>query len=174
MKSDYITRAKKFITGFLPYLDQYGDDYIRQAVNAYNTAKHRHVQYYFGIARRCLCLSDYAVKWDYNECAVERYGGCEMEVTNYQLARRYGYEYLFAEITRIEVCGRVFYIMPRITTLAMNANIDEYYPEERLTAEEHRFIYDTMGLQDLHNENWGFLHGKVIIIDYACTQREEF
>lgn len=171
MKSDYVTRAKKFMVGFLPYLDRYGEDGIARAVRVYNGTKHRHVKYYHGIARRCLCLSDYAVKWDYDTRSAERYGGCETEVINYQFACDYGYEYLFAKITRIEVCGRVFYVMPRITVLAMDADIDDYSPDERLTREEYEFVYCTMGLHDLHDENWGFLHGKLIIIDYACSDR---
>ena len=172
MKSDYVTRAKKFMVGFLPYLDRYGEEGIRQAVRVYNDTKHRHVEYHHGIARRCLCLADYAVKWDYSERNAKIYGGCEDEVANYQFACEHGYDYLFAEITRIEVCGRVFYVMPRITVLAMDADIDEYGPDERLTAAEFEFVYNTMGLSDLHDENWGFLHGKLIIIDYACIRRE--
>ena len=172
MKSNYVVRAKKFIADFLPYLNRYGEENIVYAVRVYNDTKHRHVQYFHGIARRCLCLSDYAIKWDFNESTAKRYGGCEAEVINYQFARNHGYEYLFAEITRVEVCGRGFYVMPRISVLAMDA-CDEYHPDEHLTAEECDFIYNTMGLHDLHDENWGFLHNKVIIIDYACFDRGE-
>jgi len=171
MKSDYITRAKKFMVSFMPYFESYKD--TREAVRYYNHDKHRHVEYYHGIARRCLCLADYAVKWDYNYETVERFGGCEQEVINYQFACDYGYDYLFAEITRIEVNGYIFYVMPRITVLAMNAGTDEYHPDERLSCDEYDFIYNTMRLCDLHDENWGFLHGEVKIIDYANTHRED-
>lgn len=169
MKSNYIVRAEKFIKSFIPYFEAYKQ--IDEAVYMYNAEKHRHVQYFHGATRRCLCLSDYAVKWDYDEDNVKCYGGCEAEVINYQFACDYGYEYLFAEITRIEVMGYVFYVMPRITKLGVST--DSYSPDAYMSMDEFDFIYDTMGLHDLHDENWGLIHGQVKIIDYACYHRDE-
>ena len=169
MKSNYVVRAKKFIESFIPYFETY--DNIQIAVHRYNLAKRRHVEYYYGIARRCLCLSDYAVKWDYDPVSVKTYGGCEDEVINYKFACDRGYEYLFAEITRVEVMGHVFYIMPRVCKLAVTTS--DYSPDRHLTDDEYDFIYCEMGLHDLHDENWGFVSGCVKIIDYACYCRDE-
>lgn len=169
MKSSYVVRAEKFIKSFIPYFESYKR--IDEAVRVYNAEKHRHVQYFCGATRRCLCLSDYAVKWDYDMEEVKCFGGCEDEVVNYQFACDHGYEYLFAEITRIEIMGYVFYIMPRITKLGIRT--DEYHPDFYLSHDEIDFIYNDMGLSDLHDENWGFIRGKIKIIDYACYHRDE-
>ena len=169
MKSNYIVRAKKFLLDFIPFFEAYKR--IEDAVNAYNLTKRRHVQYFHGAARRCLCLSDYAVKWDYDAYNVKRYGGCEAEVTNYRFACDHGYEYLFAEITRVEIMGHVFYIMPRVKKLGIST--DSYSPDEYMSMDEFEFVYGVMGLYDLHDENWGLVCGQVKIIDYACYHRDE-
>lgn len=169
MKSNYIVRAQKFMRDFLPYLEAY--EFVGRAVLAYNEAKHRHVEHYNGLVRQCVCLSDYAIKWDYNEHYANIYGGCENEVINYNFARKYGYEYLFAEITPIEICGRMFYVMPRVKKLAIT--FDEYEPDSRLSYDEYEFVFGVMGLCDMHDENWGLVNGKVKIIDYANYRRED-
>ena len=170
MKSNYIVRARKFMKDFLPYLLKYNDN-VEFAVLDYNRAKHRHVEYYHGLVRRCVCLADYAVKWDYSEYHASVYGGCESEVINYNFAREHGYEYLLAEITPIEIDGHVFYVMPRVKQLAIR--FDEYEPDSRLSEDEYDFLYEVMGLHDMHDENWGIVSGQVKIIDYANCRREE-
>lgn len=169
MKSNYVVRARKFMMDFMPYLIKYGNEKINVAVHEYNRAKRRHVEYYHGMVRNCLCLADYAVKWDYSDYYADIYGGCENELINYNFACKYGYEYLFAEITPIEINGRVFYVMPRVKTLAIK--FDEYEPDNRLSCEEYDFLYSVMGLHDMHDENWGLVNGRVKIIDYANYSR---
>lgn len=164
MKSNYVVRARKFLESFVPYLIQYKR--IEDAVNTYNLAMRRHVEYHYGAVRRCLCLADYAVKWDYDAEEAKNFGGCEDEVNNYRFACDHGYDYLFAEITRVEVMGRVFYIMPRVKTLGITTGF--YGPDHYLSHDEFDFIYCVMGLYDLHDENWGLVRGQVKIIDYAC------
>lgn len=164
MKSSYITRAIKFMEDFIFYLDKYKNPSV--AVLHYNIDYHRNVSFHHGITRNCVCCSDYAIKWDYDAYAVEIYGGCEQEYTNYKFAKSYGFEYLFAEITPVSINGKIFYIMPRVTNLAVQTG-KYYYPNSLLSEDELTFINHKMGLRDLHDENWGFYHGRVLIIDYA-------
>lgn len=170
MKSNYIVRARKFMMDFMPYFfgKNCSEGVMESSVRRYNHEKNRHVKYFHGATRRCLCLADYAVKWDYSD-EVRLFGGCENEVTNYHFACEHGYDYLFAEITRIEVMGLTFYVMPRVNMLGQMT--DEYYPDEHLSKDEYAFIYYVMGLHDLHGANWGFVNGSVKIIDYACYSR---
>lgn len=166
MKSSYVKRARKFMEMFLPYLTDWNTRSIEEAVTKFNLEKHRDVKYYHGLTRRCLVTSDYAVKWDYNPTGCATFGGCENELANYEYANDHGYGYLFATITRIKVNGRTFYVMPRIKKLALGSKY--YNPDDLLTEDELCFIYDEMNLMDLHDENWGWLNGRVTLIDYAA------
>ena len=168
MKSNYVRRAEKFMREFYPYLKKAYS--LEQAVMAFNREKSRKVSCASGMIRRCLIVSDYVVKWDYNSEAAHTYGGCKNEYKVYKTIQNSGYEYLFMPITPIEVHNRTYYVMPRIDSLAYDtiyednedASIENYLSDEELD-----FIYDDLCLRDLHDENWGFLKGKVKIIDYA-------
>lgn len=161
MKSDYITRAANFMESFYPYLYKYE---IEKAVSYFNSDKHRKVIYKHGAVRRVLITSDYVVKWDYDIKNSKCFGGCAQEYKRYIELKDSDYGYLFAEITPIKVRNRMFYVMPRIDYLGTDVGQDIY---EALSYDEYEFICDAC-IGDVHDENWGYLDGEPLIIDYAC------
>lgn len=163
MKSDYITRAKKFVPVVEEILYNYGNIY--EGVELYNKSKHRKVIFASGLTRYAFICSDYVIKVDYDEYEVRRFGGCENEVKIYKLAKRDGMEYLFAEITPFEYNGHKYYIMPRINGIGRNYDdANEWMNEDELEwINEH-------GIFDLHFNNYGWRNGRVCLIDYgACA-----
>ena len=162
MKTDYISRACKFINQIFPYISSDLNNVLKVSagVKMFNKVYHRKVIFNSGIVRCALITSDYAIKWDYSAFYRERFGGCEDEVKRYKQAVKDGYDYLFAEITPVMVCGKKWYIMPRINNIG-TSNL-------KLTFDERDYI-DYLGVTDLHEDNYGSYKGKPIIIDYAAT-----
>lgn len=167
MKSNYTIRAKHFIEQFFnewhfTTIDFDTLDTIREYVQNYNTIHHRKVEFNHGLTRIVFITSDYVIKIDYNRTWA---GNCEDEYNLYHnKIKNSPYFYLFAEITRYEYNGIIFYIMPRIYNIdeSKDEDVDEY-----LTGEEYEFIYETLQLHDLHSGNYGWKNKKVIIVDYA-------
>lgn len=171
MKSNYVRRAEKFMREFYPYMKKAYS--LEQAVNEFNWTKSRKVTFASGMIRRCLLVSDYVVKWDYDSVAAHAYGGCKNEYKVYKAIQNSGYEYLFMPITPITVHNRTYYVMPRIDSLAYDTiyeENDDACIEDYLSDKEIDFLYDDLCLHDLHDENWGFLNGQVKIIDYAACE----
>ena len=169
-KSDYISRAQRFIHQISQYIDAdslYVDDF-NYAVAKYNRTYHRHVIFAHGATRFALITSDYVVKVDYDEWQISRFGGCENELSIYTQACNDGMEYLFAEITPYSYHGITYYIMPRI------GGIGRYEEDawEYMTEEESDWCY-SHGLFDLHNENYGWKNGEIILIDYGAFSQYE-
>ena len=166
MKTDYITRAKKFIKDIYPYIMNIRTSpfqYIR-AIETFNAIHSRKVEVAHGVSRIALITSDYVVKIEYNEEEVTRVGGCESEMAFYEFAQSQGFEYLFAKITLFEYNGRKFYIMPRVQGIG---RFEYSYAEDVTTGTESSFLRSY--LYDLHDENYGWYNGHVVIIDYACN-----
>ena len=169
MKNSYVERAQKFIRGFFPFMENWTDKYdVEQAVYDY-MIKHprRNVQFANGISRVAIITADYVIKFDYDPNNVEEVGGCENEVSFYSMAKDEGKAYLFAEITPYEYCGQRFYIMPRVEGIGRTWHSAEYYMtwEEQLWCDRH-------GLSDLHCNNYGWVDGRICIIDYACCYED--
>lgn len=161
MKNSYEVRAEKFIQQIFPYLNGLDDHEDREkAVCYFNMDHNRHVYYDHGMTRYVLISSDYVVKVDYNET---KWGNCEDEVLLYKEAEMDGFEYLFAKITRYTYQGVNFYIMPRIYGVERK----QYDADEYMTEEEKDWCYDH-DLCDLHNGNYGWKDGHVVIFDYAA------
>jgi hypothetical protein len=159
-KNSYEERAKRFIAQIFPYLDECYDHEEREyAVAQFNEDYHRKVFYTHGMSRYALVTSDYVVKVDYQ---ATRWGNCEDEMELYEEAERDGFAYLFAKISRYDYEGVSFYIMPRIYGIGRFF----YDADEYLTAEESDWCWDHV--RDLHNENYGWKNGHVIIFDYAA------
>lgn len=161
MKSDYITRAKKFV----PIVDEiiYSGVNIDVMIEHFNRVKHRKIIFASGLTRYAFITSDYVIKVDYNPYEVHRFGGCEDEMEIYRLAKEDGMEYLFAEITHYKYNGHDYYIMPRIHGIGRkwdDAN-------EWMTEEEINWI-DEHGIFDLHYNNYGWRDGHVCLIDYGA------
>lgn len=162
MKSNYIMRATKFMEAFYPYMRKYE---IRQAIRLFNEKNHRMVRLCKGAVRYVLVTSDYVIKWDYNKQNSKCFGGCREEYHKYQEVKNDYFGYLFAEITPIKVKHRIFYVMPRVESLGIDHN---QYIDEVLEEEEIHYLYEEACIGDIHDENWGYINGQPVIIDYAC------
>lgn len=162
---NYEERAKDFIKEVYPFIEGRLTPYwVKKEISVYNSCNKRRVRVGHGLARIALITSDYVVKWDYDEEAVNEIGGCENEIALYARAEADGFAYLFAKITRYEYKGRKFYIMPRVD------HIGEYeceYADEFMTEKEKEWC-EEHDLTDLHCNNYGFRKGRVCIVDYAC------
>jgi hypothetical protein len=167
MKSSMEQRAKKFIQSIYPFIKncEYPEDY-RKRVHAYNEITHRHVEVHNGMSRVCLVLSDYCVKIDINRSRTDSYGGCESEYTLYQIAVNEGYDYLFARVEAVEACGRTWYVMERVGNIGLS-KYSSTYAYELVSVGEATWL--DLHCCDLHNENFGFRNGRIIIVDYAMN-----
>lgn len=163
----YVDRAKDFIKEVFPYIRDYMDSpwSLRNKIRQYNADYTRNVKVMSGCARVALITSDYVVKFDYDEDEVRYVGGSENEVHLYEIAKREGFGYLFAEITRVQWMNQNFYIMPRIRGINDNNGRGWQYMtiEERLWCEKH-------SLTDLHCGNYGFRNGHICIVDYGFQE----
>ena len=160
----YIERAKDFIVEVFPYiLEVFNPWDIEEEINKYNATFNRKVRVQNGLSRIALVTSDYVVKFDYDPDEIDSIGGCQNEVALYYDAKQEGFEYLLAEITPFSFHDREFYIMPRIYGIGSGHYYAEHYmnPAEQSFCRRHR-------ITDLHSNNYGFRHGHVCLIDYAC------
>lgn len=157
----YEERAKDFIQLIFPYLNKYNFDHDMRkwGIFAFNHTYNRKVIYAHGMTRYALITSDYVVKVDY---AQTRWGNSEDEMKLYKEAVADGFDYLFAKISRYEYSGKTFYIMPRIRGIGKK----DYDADEYLTEEERDWVCEHVC--DLHNQNYGWKDGHVVIFDYAA------
>jgi hypothetical protein len=160
-KSSYEVRAERFIKMIAPFLITCRsiDDYYC-AVNTFNFRYHRAVIMKHGISRIALITSDYVIKITYDE--ESDFGTCEDERLMYEEAKLAGFDYLFAQITHVEYEGKDYYIMPRIN------GIGKYEDDafEYMTEEENDWVSNR--IYDLHNKNYGWKNGHVVLIDYSA------
>lgn len=168
MKSSIEQRATKFVHDIYPFIKNCKSvgDYIER-VAIYNKVTHRKVKVCNGAVRVCFVLSDYCVKIDFNAYGADCYGGCEDEYNFYKYAEEVGYDYLFAYINKIEVCGRTWYVMERINNTC-SEDYEWEYAENLVDVDECAWLQQNC--QDLHNNNFGFKNGRVVIVDYAYNK----
>ena len=163
-KTDYETRAKKFIQQIYPYLQNRKGHLAREiAVLDFNCDYHRNVKYRHGIARYALITSDYVVKVTFNQKEAKIFGSGDEEIALYARAQEDGMDYLFAKITRYTYQNMNFDIMPRI----YNIEKTKYDAWHFMTEQELRWCR-SHNLYDLHNANYGWKDGHIVIIDYAA------
>ena len=161
---NYIERAKDFIEQIFPYLEDNMDlSHIDDAIDAFNAEYDRRVVYRHGLSRIALITSDYVVKFDFDPYEIDEIGGCENELELYSQALHEGFAHLLAEITPYSFGQQMFYIMPRIRGIGSG----HYYAEHYMTDDEKDFCRRHK-ITDLHTSNYGFRHGHVCLVDYAC------
>lgn len=162
MKSDYKVRAEKFINRFYPVIKSCRNvNQIEKCIEKYNEEHHTNIQFAHGAARYAIIYSDYVIKFDFGG-GKEWAGGCEDEYNRYnEQIKDSGYEYLFAEITKIRIERKNAYIMPRV----YGVGTDKYW--DNLTFDERRFIFSITA--DMHRNNYGNFNRKPKIIDYAMA-----
>lgn len=172
MKSNYKTRAKKFIAQLFPFIEiAFYTDNSEMKKRLLFSGVEQYCQYYSkrvvksnrGISRVALITSDYVVKIDYNE---DSGFGCSYdEVEAYEYAYENGYAEYFAEITEYYYEGFPFYIMP----LVKHINDDDYDVYEYLHGDAYHWISENF--YDLHSGNYGWKNGHPVIFDYAARQQ---
>ena len=167
IKNDYEVRAKEFIKEFAPYLKGIrvtkSNSYkICDAVRRFNVDKKRHVKVASGASRIALITSDYVVKLDFGTTWA---GNSKTEMLGYQQAQKDGYEYLLAKISLYKCRNRSFFIMPRARVAGTLTWQGQKRLWHKLTENERKYIRDNF--EDLHDNNWGSLNGRPILIDYA-------
>ena len=167
IKTDYEVRAKAFIKEFAPYLKGIrvtrSNSYkIYDAVRRFNDDKKRNVKVASGASRIALITSDYVVKLDFGTTWA---GNSKTEMLGYQQAQKDGYEYLLAKISLYKCCNRSFFIMPRARVAETLTWRGQKRLWDKLTEDERSYIHENF--EDLHENNWGSLNGKLILIDYA-------
>lgn len=167
MKTPYAYRAEKFIKILFPYIKEELEKKkrstvdMRACVDAFNKEKKRKVVFDSGASRAVFISSDYVVKVDLKEKSFA--GTSENEYKMYLFAQKEGFDYLFAPSSRIEHCGYFFYVMPRVHNIDKWRDEDYFY--EDLNEEEYGFI--EAFINDIHGGNFGYLHHKLVLIDYA-------
>lgn len=161
---NYVERAKDFVEEVFPYIANCMSPWQMESfIRQYNADFTRNVLVRSGLSRIALITSDYVVKFDYDEDEVDSIGGCDNEMELYASAKREGFSYLFAEITPYISHERTFYIMPRIRGIGSGRRYAEHY----MTEAEKDFCR-RYRITDLHTNNYGFRHGHVCLVDYAC------
>lgn len=161
--SNYEVRAKKFIAKVYPYIKNCDDSFdFSLAINRFNLECHRNVQIASGSTRVVMITSDYVIKVDYDGWGKGRWGSCADEVRMYRKAKHDGFAHLFAKVTPVRKgYNRTFYIMPRIGGIAKKpCDADEY-----VDGDDYDYLYENVG--DLHNQNYGWKDGHIVMIDYA-------
>ena len=162
----YVERAEDFIKELLEYKGEltFKREYeVRRIVREYSEAHpRRHIYVSAGAARTAIITSDYVIKIDTGN--IKMFGGRKEEVKFYKLAESEGMEYLLAKPTRFRFQKINFYIYPRATVCANMRKRKNW--RAHLTDEEMVFVDQ---IDDLHEGNVGFLHGKPCIIDYAMN-----
>lgn len=163
-KSSYEVRARRFIEQLWPFMHNcHCPEQFESAVDNFNTFYHRKVIFAYGLTRVAFVTSDYVIKLEYSPDDICVFGGCEDEVSLYRRAEKDGFAYMFAKIERYAYRGLNFYIMPRIHGIERT----EYNAEDYMTDAELDWC-DSQGLTDLHNGNYGWKNGHIVIIDYAA------
>lgn len=138
---------------------------LETIMDRFNMEHNRKVLVRSGSARVAFITSDYVVKFDYDDDEADEIGGCENEIYLWGLAQKEGFSHLFAEITRVVINGRCFYIMPRIRGINTGRGLGWEY----MTREEKTWC-NLHNLTDLHRANYGFRKGHICIVDYAYQE----
>ena len=161
---NYIVHAYRIMCELAKYIyDWKNIDDIERAVNKYGCATWtNNLRVEFGSSRIVIVGPDFAVKWDYDDKSTIHIGGCEDELMMYEYARRINKDYLFAKISCIYIHGMLLYVMPRVRVYGKSIEI--YMDEKNLD-------WLRIMISDLHSFNWGMLHNKPVMIDYACYNK---
>ena len=166
-KNNYVVRAQKFVRSFAPYIDKRVT--IRSmisAVNTFNADYNRKVRLNYGASRVVFLTSDYCIKIDRTDSG-GFWGNCEKEYKAYLRMKRLKCREVFCPIEKYTYNNVNYYIMP-MCSKTNDYNVELCDVNNRLTANQARFIDEHFG--DLHSGNIGILHGKPVIIDYACNK----
>ena len=169
MKHSRYERAVNFLHQIASFISDWNNYFsITEGIKHFNSSKSRKVQYASGMTRYCMITSDYVIKWDKtsekDEYWTRKFGGVHSEIAFYEIACNDNREYLFAEAQGYNFNGIEFEIMPRVSYLGMDKGV-----EACDAFDEDDWDYITSHVFDVHDENFGYLHGSPVVIDYAST-----
>ena len=175
MKSNYASRAKKFLLVFSKYLPDSQYLNITQITKAVLEYKRdyptRRIKIASGCSRVVICTSDYAIKIDQRE--ENWFGTSKDELEVYKFALKRGFDHLFLPVEKYSINKQIFYIFPRIKSTIYNRPCacrydenDSYVYHEFFHEKDREFL--DKYIEDLHLNNISTFHGKPVIIDYAC------
>ena len=162
----YEERARKFALILVKlFANCYTLREFESAIREYNYTHKRKLKYANGVSRIAIIRADYVIKFDmkpfkYFDCA----GNCASEQLVYEKACADGFEYLLAKTSVYTLHGMTFSIMPRINHVGDGDRSWYNY----VTDDEYAWLADNVN--DLHQGNVGYLHGKVCVIDYAWAK----
>lgn len=165
MRTTYEERGLKFATTLAKMFQNcvYLNDFV-SVIEHYNASHSRKLVFKNGVSRIAIIRADYVIKFDYEPTGWFSdgiAGNCMTELEAYEYAIEDGMEHLLAKPTVREMFGHTFSVMPRINHVGDESR--RWYRtvslEEEIWLEEH--IYD------MHDNNVGYRHGKVCVIDYA-------
>lgn len=172
---DYREDAKEFIRSSLSlYLrNAFNEEEcvsftkVYNVISRYNTVHRSSLKVSAGFARVAIIGYGWVIKLDQKiSCA----GNCQEEVIAYEMIKRNGFSYLFAEPTSFFYQGHTYYIYPKIENIDPKRTMHDLY--NALDEEESEFLDDYFS--DLHGGNFGFdTLGNPIIIDYASNWLSE-
>ena len=165
MKSTYEARALKFAR-LLAILFAGCTDLsdFEFATECYNDTHSRKLTTSHGVSRFAVIRSDYVIKFDMvptGRFSDGSAGNCHTEEAVYARAVADGMDHLLAKTTVVEMEGHTISIMPRIG----HVGDDDRYYGDYCTQEEYQWLWENVN--DLHEGNLGYRHGKVCVIDYA-------
>lgn len=167
MKSTYEARALKFAALLATLFEGCSDlSDFEFAVEAYNATHARKLKTSHGVSRFVIIRSDYVIKFDmYPEYGFEdgRAGNCQSEEEVYSRAVADNMEHLLAKPTVVKMGDHTISIMPKVNGVCRYDRRWWRY----CTREEGDWLDDN--INDLHEGNLGYRHGKVCVIDYAWS-----
>ena len=170
MEINYEEQAKQLIQEIYPYVCDCNDpeDY-QEAIGYFNLQNHTHICFKYGSTRVVFITNNYVIKIDCGRPHDLRdFGTCAKEVAMYARARKDGFDYLFAKITRYFYKHMNFYIMPLINDVGTAEENADYYMDDI----EYTWIME-QHLFDLHSMNFGWKNGHVCLIDYAAYDDDD-
>jgi len=165
MKSTYEARALKFarLLAILFAGCEYLSDF-EYAIECYNRTHSRKLHYAHGVSRIAIIRSDYVIKFDFiptGSFSKGQAGNIDSELRVYSKAVADGMAHLLAKTTVGEYDGLKYAIMPRVNGI----NKEEWCWWEHCSEDEYDWLSENVN--DLHEGNLGYRHGKVCVIDYA-------
>lgn len=172
----YVSNARSVLKSFVPYITDRNNKYsLMNSVNRFNMDfPQMRANLKSGASRSTVIFDDFVVKFDTGD---PYYGDTLSEYKGYRLALANGMDRFFAPLVKIKVEHHYYYIMKKISTLAVEEW--EYEGEgwgdairsfdSGVCDDDVDWVFDEFN--DLHDENYGFTDdGEMLIIDYACNK----
>ena len=157
----YLDNAREFLNRYATALDSLWEEH---SITEYRKfcAKHA-IECANGMARFVFMGEDFVIKVDYCKTSAKWCGGCVQEYKAYRELRNDQFSYLIAPVTKMKGGHHYYYVMPRVDSLAAEEEV--WRISDFLSILECEWIDEHFN--DIHDENFGFINGEAIVIDYG-------